>query len=123
MSINARIKTLREKHLNLTQEEFADAVGLKRNTICVVENNGRNLSKRSLDIIVEKFNVNLNWLMHGEGEIFNKDLSDIQLAYLLGKVCSSENELLKGTFFKVCKLNDKYLAMFDTMLDTLLSED
>ncbi|WGX77421.1 hypothetical protein QJS64_19250 (plasmid) [Paraclostridium bifermentans] len=54
---------------------------------------------------------------------FQKDLNDIQLAYLLGKVCNSDNELLKRTFTKVCKLDDKHLAMFEVMLDTLLSED
>lgn len=123
MSINERIKELREKHLGLTQDEFAKAVGLQRNTISIVENGGRNLSKRSLDSIIEKFNVNSEWLQTGEGEIFKKDLNDIQLAYLLGKVCNSDNELLKSTFTKVSKLDKKYLVMFSTMLDTLLSED
>lgn len=123
MCLNTRLKELREDHLELTQEEFAKAVGLQRNTISVVENGGRNLSKRSIHIICEKFNVNPTWLETGEGEIFQKDLNDIQLAYLLGKVCNSDNELLKRTFFKVCKLEEKYLVMFETMLDTLLSED
>lgn len=96
---------------------------MQRNTISVNENGGRNFSKSSLNRIAEKFNVNLDWLETGEGEVFKKDLNDIQLAYLLGKVCNSDNELLKRTFTKVCKLDDKHLAMFEVMLDTLLSED
>lgn len=122
-TVNSRIKKLRDEYLNLTQQEFADAIGLQRNTISVNENGGRNFSKSSLNRIAEKFNVNLDWLEAGEGEVFKKDLNDIQLAYLLGKVCNSDNQLLKRTFTKVCKLDDKHLAMFEVMLDTLLSED
>lgn len=122
-TVNSRVKKLREEYLNLTQQEFADAIGLQRNTISVNENEGRNFSNSSLGRISEKFNVNLDWLKTGEGEVFEKNLNDIQLAYLLGKVVNSDNELLKRTFAKVCKLDDKHLAMFEIMLDTLLSDD
>ncbi|WGX77406.1 helix-turn-helix transcriptional regulator (plasmid) [Paraclostridium bifermentans] len=71
-TVNSRIKKLRDEYLNLTQQEFADAIGLQRNTISVNENGGRNFSKSSLNRIAEKFNVNLDWLETGEGEVFKK---------------------------------------------------
>lgn len=67
--MNERIKKLR-KTLDLTQQEFADRIGVKRNTIANYEI-GRNEPIDSvLALIVREFNVNEKWLRTGEGEMF-----------------------------------------------------
>lgn len=64
-----RIKQLR-KHLDLTQQEFADRIGIKRNTIANYES-GRNEPIDSvISLICREFNVNEGWLRKGEGEMF-----------------------------------------------------
>lgn len=64
-----RIKQLR-KHLDLTQQEFADRIGIKRNTIANYES-GRNEPIDSvISLICREFNVNEPWLRKGEGEMF-----------------------------------------------------
>lgn len=64
-----RIKQLR-KHLDLTQQEFADRIGIKRNTIANYES-GRNEPIDSvISLICREFNVNETWLRKGEGEMF-----------------------------------------------------
>lgn len=123
MSKNARMKELREEFLDMTQEDFAEELGLQRNSISLIENGKRNPSKKTIEAICFKFNVNKNWFETGEGDMFLESHTDEQLAYLCGEVCGSDNEVLKRTFFKVCKLNDKYLTMFEKMLDTLLEEE
>ncbi len=69
--MNERIKALR-KHLGYTQQEFADRIGLKRNTIAQYEI-GRN---EPIDAVIlsmcREFNVNENWLRTGEGEMFEQ---------------------------------------------------
>lgn len=67
--MNERIKKLR-KHLDLTQQEFADRIGVKRNTIANYEI-GRNVPIDSvLSLIVREFHVSEAWLRSGEGEMF-----------------------------------------------------
>lgn len=64
-----RIKQLR-KTLDMTQQKFADAIGIKRNTVSQYEM-GRNEPIDSvLNLICREYNVNPKWLRTGEGEMF-----------------------------------------------------
>ena len=56
--------------LDLTQQEFASRIGIKRNTIANYEA-GRNEPIDSvISLICREFNVNEKWLRTGEGEMF-----------------------------------------------------
>lgn len=69
--MNERIKQLR-KVLDLTQQEFADRIGMKRNSIANYEI-GRNTPIDAVIVsICREFNVNEDWLRTGEGEMFCK---------------------------------------------------
>lgn len=64
-----RIKKIR-RMLDLTQQEFASRIGIKRNTIANYEA-GRNEPIDSvISLICREFNVNEKWLRTGEGEMF-----------------------------------------------------
>lgn len=67
--MNERIKELRKK-LDLTQQEFADRIGVKRNTVATYEG-GRNEPVDAVtSLICKEFNVNENWLRTGSGTMF-----------------------------------------------------
>ena len=67
--MNERIKKLR-KTLDLTQQEFADKIGVKQNTVAQYEM-GRNIPIDSvIFLICREFNVNEEWLRNGTGEMF-----------------------------------------------------
>lgn len=64
-----RIKQLR-KALGMTQQKFADAIGVKQNTVAQYEI-GRNEPIDSvLNLICKEYNVNPDWLRNGSGEMF-----------------------------------------------------
>lgn len=64
-----RIKQLR-KALGMTQQKFADAIGVKQNTVAQYEM-GRNEPIDSvLNLICKEYNVNPDWLRNGSGEMF-----------------------------------------------------
>ena len=64
-----RIKKIR-RMLDLTQQEFASRIGIKRNTIANYEA-GRNEPIDSvISLICREFNVKEKWLRTGEGEMF-----------------------------------------------------
>ena len=69
-----RIKKLR-KTLNMTQQEFAERIGVKRNTIGQYEI-GRNEPIDSIiNLFCREFNVNEEWLRTGIGQMFKPTLS------------------------------------------------
>lgn len=68
--MNTRIRKLR-KELDLTQTEFAKAIGLVQNTITSYEKGRLNPSDQTILSICREFNVNETWLRTGEGDMFN----------------------------------------------------
>jgi transcriptional regulator with XRE-family HTH domain len=64
-----RIRYIR-KEIGLSQEEFANKLNLKRNSITLIETGNRNASDRTIMDICETFNVNPQWLRTGDGDVF-----------------------------------------------------
>ncbi len=67
--MNERIKKLR-RTLDLTQQEFADRIGSKRNTVAKYESGDNSPSAAVVSLICRTFDVNETWLRTGEGEMF-----------------------------------------------------
>lgn len=66
-----RIKKLR-KELDLTQQAFADKIGMKQNTIAQYEMGRTTPSDAIIFSICREFDVNEEWLRTGEGEMFEQ---------------------------------------------------
>ena len=67
--MSERIKKLR-KVLDLTQQKFADKLGVKRNTVGQWECGINRLTDQVIFSICREFDVNETWLRTGEGDIF-----------------------------------------------------
>lgn len=67
-----RIKKLR-KELDFTQQEFANRLGITRNTVATYETGKSNPSDAAVILICREFNVSENWLRYGTGEMFKKE--------------------------------------------------
>lgn len=70
MKIKDRIKEIRRKN-NLTQQEFANKLGIKRNTIATYETGKSNPSDSAVVLICKEFNISEDWLRNGKGEMSN----------------------------------------------------
>ena len=98
--INIRMKDLR-KTLNLTQQEFAGKLGVARNNIAGYETNTRNPSDAVIALICREFNVNKDWLLTGEGDMFIKmDRADMLMKWA-GSVLRDEDESFKIRFINM----------------------
>ena len=71
MTLGERIKKVR-KASDLTQQKFADRLGMKQNTVATYEMGRTNPSDPAIKSICREFNVNETWLRTGEGEMFVK---------------------------------------------------
>jgi len=68
--MNSNIKLLREK-LRLNQGAFAETIGIKQNTLSVIESGGR-VTDHIVTTICAVHNVNRSWLETGKGPMFNE---------------------------------------------------
>lgn len=76
MTIGERIKKIR-KDANVTQQQFADRLDLKRNTIGNYEVDIIVPSERTIKAICAAYNVNPDWLISGIGEPY-REISEKQ---------------------------------------------
>ena len=83
--IGNRIKEVR-KALGKTQQDFADTIGLKRNTIAGYEVGDVTPSPRTIVAICDKFSVNQYWLETGEGEMFVEATREEEISSFLADV-------------------------------------
>ena len=75
--MDERLKELR-KELRLTQQAFADRLGVKRNTVATYETGKSNPSDAAVLLICREFHVNEEWLRTGNGEMFVEDTPDVE---------------------------------------------
>ena len=64
-----RLKKLR-KALDLTQQQFADRIGISRGNIATYETRDGSPGNSVINLICREFNVSEAWLRTGEGEMF-----------------------------------------------------
>ena len=101
-----RIKKIR-KELDLTQQKFADKLGVQRNTIAMYEM-GRTLpSDAIMRSICREFNINEDWLRTGQGEMFIKQTRDEQIASFVGSIQSSGDDSFKKRFISMLSALDE----------------
>lgn len=74
--MNERIKELR-KTIGITQQELADKLGLKRNTIATYEIGKAIPSDRVVSDLCNKYSVNEEWLRSGNGEMFKQPSDEV----------------------------------------------
>lgn len=70
MTQGERVKEVR-KSLKMTLEEFGSKVGVAKQTISRIENGVNNLTDQMAKSICREYNVNYDWLLSGEGEMFS----------------------------------------------------
>ncbi len=78
-TISQRIKKLR-RALDLTQQGFADRIGMKRNTVASYEIERNGPSNSVISLICKEFNVSETWLRTGKGEMFIKRTANDEIS-------------------------------------------
>ncbi len=101
-----RIKKIR-KELDLTQQKFAEKIGVKQNTVAQYEM-GRNIPIDSvISLICREFNVNEQWLRDGTGEMFIEQTRDEQIASFVGSIQASADDSFKKRFISMLSALDE----------------
>lgn len=106
--MNKRLKELREE-LDLTQQEFADKLSIKRGTIANYEI-GRNIPIDAVvSLICKEFNVNEDWLRNGTGGHDNMFIpKNMEYIHNIGKLGNEKNEFKKFYLNMMMNLPDEF---------------
>ena len=115
--MNERLKKLR-KTLDMTQQQFADKLGVKRNTVGQWECGINALTDQTIFSVCREFNVNEDWLRTGNGEMFVEETPDEEFMRMAKAVASGDTEtdrMIRRTlmyFYEMDDLGRKTLMNF-----------
>ncbi len=101
-----RIKMVR-KAVGLTQQAFADKLGIKQNTVALYEMGRSGVSDGIITSICREFNVNETWLRTGEGEMFRKRTdNEILTEFAADLVFEADDSFKKAIVTTFAKMDD-----------------
>jgi len=84
MTVHERL-ALARKTLKLTQQELAEKISVAPGFIASMETGNRKVNPRIMKLVSSTYNVNLQWLETGEGEMFysntEKEIEEIISLY------------------------------------------
>lgn len=92
--MNERLRKLR-KTLDMTQQEFAEKLGIKRSTMATYESGRNEPIDAVISLICREFDVNEHWLRTGEGEMFIELTKEEEIASFIGEVLRDEDDSFK----------------------------
>lgn len=117
--MNERLKKLR-KELDMTQQEFAEGIGIKRNTMATYESGRNEPIDAVISLICTKYNVNENWLRTGEGEMFIEMSYNDEIAQFVGQVMGEEDDSFKKRLISgLAALDDNGWKVLENFLDSI----
>ena len=121
--MNERIALVR-KSLGLTQEKFAEQVGLSRNFMWMLESGTRVPSDRTISDICREFNVNETWLRTGEGEMFNQITRSEKITAFLTDITVDEGDDFKRRFVEMlAELEPEDWKLLERMAEKLQKKE
>lgn len=120
--MNYRLKELRV-HLNLTQQEFADRIGVTRSNIAGYETGKRSPSDAAVSLICKEFGVNEIWLRTGGGEMFTKISEDDEFSLSLGKLTLEENRFVRNAVNYLANAEPEKLKIIEEFMKKCLGMD
>ena len=122
MNISSSLKILRKKY-NLTQKSLAEALGLSRQMVYLMENNKAKASKKTINLLIKKFPTDFE---KQEKKYTKKEISEFEKEILeTYEMMRNENNI----FSKIAAINrvlidlNKELEGKMLILDTLITDD
>lgn len=95
--MNDRIKKVRTA-LGLSQQEFADRIGIKRGAVANYEVGRNEPIDAVISLICREFNVSERWLRTGEGDMFVQISRDKEIMRFVGDVMQGEDDNFRRRF-------------------------
>lgn len=120
--MNTRITEIR-KSFHLTQDEFAEKIGLSKNFVWMIENGKRIPSDRTIADICRIFSINEDWLRSGEGKMKLELTKNQEIAQFLNDVMAEDDEDFRKNFIDVlASLNEKEWEALASITRKLVDE-
>jgi transcriptional regulator with XRE-family HTH domain len=119
--LNERLKKLR-KALDLTQQQLAEHLGVKRNTVAQWELGINAITEQVITSICREFDVNKEWLRTGEGEMFVIRSNEEELAAFFGDILNDGSSFKKRFISALAALDTEDWEVIEKFINSIIAE-
>ena len=122
MEMYERIRLLRKETLKMSQEVFAERLGVSRSVIKNIELNALARPEQKLPLIkliCKEFSVSEEWLLNGTGEMFASN--EAEYSTLIDQIMTGENEFAKNIFKTFALFEEEDWEALQHMIETYLA--
>ena len=116
-----RIKAIR-KNAGMTQQQFAEKLGVSRNTIATYETSVRVPIDAIIVSICREFGVREEWLRTGEGAMYQKTTLDLELSKWFGQILKEDTSFRKRFFLALISLKEEEWQSLEHLVEVLFSK-
>ena len=116
-----RIKKLR-KVLDLTQQEFANRLGISRGNIATYETREGSPGSSVISLICREFNVSEKWLRTGEGEMFVDRSKKEEIAFIVGRILHDDSDFRQKLISVLARMTPEETELLKKMAVELAEE-
>ena len=113
-----RIKQLR-RTFHLTQQEFADRLGIKRGALANYEIGRNEPIDAVISLICREFRVSETWLRTGAGEMFPPLSEDEHLAHFFGQMNTEGDTFRRRFLLTLSRLSDEEWRTLEALVQTI----
>ncbi len=114
-----RIKEIR-KNNKLTQQDFADRLGIKQNTVASYEMGRIGISDAVITSICREFSVNEEWLRTGTGDMFKKRSRNQEILAFANQLMESRDDAFSKRFtLALSKLSEEEWSLLEKIIDSI----
>ncbi|RHK39933.1 XRE family transcriptional regulator [Anaerobutyricum hallii] len=116
MTLSERIKEVRTSSGD-TQTKFAEKLSISRSAVSKIESGENTPSSQTIALICKIYNINYQWLVNGNGEMFKENDIDAQAA--VDELMTGDNEFAKNILVKLARLSEERWKQIEEILDEL----
>lgn len=114
MTLGERVRKIR-RQMDLTQQDFGKHIGIKSNSVSLIESGGRNASDQVILAICREFGVSEEWLRTGAGEMFEPEATNALDALVKERGINRGEQILIEKFLNLKP--ESRQAVMDYLLD------
>lgn len=117
--MNTRIKQIRNDR-KLTQQAFADKLGVSRNSIARFEMGDLSPSDRTIKDICREFSVNEEWLRTGEGNMKIELSRNQEIQQFINSIAIDDEKFKSDFISALCKLSPEGWKALEKFIDDFI---
>ena len=114
--MNSRLRIIR-KELDMTQEKFAQSLGISRANLTNIELGKIQLTNRLIKTVCSVYKVDEEWIRTGNGEMFTQH--DYNLKLLLDKAFAENDDFKKKLIKNILSLEKEELMLIKQLINKL----